>query len=119
MLTTWASETVQLKDGVDLPVKDLVLYLVDHGGNGTFRINQNEIVTATELNSWLAPLKDSIVGKITIVYDACHSGSFNNVLSGTAESKRIFISSASADESAYFVSKRLHIFFKLFLDPHF
>ncbi|RJQ44441.1 MAG: hypothetical protein C4538_10505 [Nitrospiraceae bacterium] len=38
---------------------DLVLYLVDHGGNGVFRMSETEILTASQLNYWLSTFQSS------------------------------------------------------------
>ncbi|OQX01751.1 MAG: hypothetical protein BWK80_59280, partial [Desulfobacteraceae bacterium IS3] len=61
----------------DVKIKDLVVYLVDHGGNGTFRMNEDsEVLSAAALNKALEELQAKISGTMIIVYDACHSGSF-------------------------------------------
>jgi len=40
-ITIWASDA-----------EDLVLYLVDHGGDGTFRMSASETLSATDLDTW-------------------------------------------------------------------
>lgn len=92
-LTGWAADA-----------EDVFLYLVDHGGEGTFRLGGEEILTAAELSAWLGQLQDAIPGKIIVVYDACESGSFLSALVPPAGRERIVVTSASTDQSAYFIS---------------
>jgi DNA-binding beta-propeller fold protein YncE len=90
-ITTWAADA-----------GNVLIYLVDHGGSGTFRMNANETVTVDELNSWISSLQSSMPGRVTIVYDACEAGSFLSSLSGVS---RTVITSTSPGESAYFVTQ--------------
>ena len=89
-LTTWARGA-----------ENLFIYMVDHGGEGTFRMNPNEVLWATELNSWLDTVQPSISEKIILVYDACRSGSFLPLLAGA---DRILMTSSSDNEDALFAS---------------
>jgi hypothetical protein len=100
-LTAWAPEHL---DG--LPTGDVVVYLVDHGGTGTFRMSGTETLSATALDGWLDALQTQIQGKLIVVYDACESGSFLNALRPPVgyTNKRILITSTSPGESAHFVS---------------
>jgi hypothetical protein len=93
-LTTWAADA-----------EDMVVYLVDHGGSGTFRMSGTETLSATELDSWLDQLQTVIPGKVIVVYDACESGSFLPALIPPAGKERILMTSTSSDESAYFVTQ--------------
>ena len=93
-ITTWASDA----DG-------LLLYLVDHGGNGVFRMSGSETLSATELDTWIDQLQQTISGKVTIIYDACESGSFLPLLKPPTGKERIVITSTSPEESAYFISQ--------------
>jgi hypothetical protein len=90
-ITTWAS-------GAD----NLFVYLVDHGGSGTFRMSETETLNAADLNSWLNAVQASISGKVVVIYDACESGSFLSALAGN---NRILVTSTSAGESSYFVNQ--------------
>ena len=54
----------------------LVIYLVDHGGKDTFRMRGTETLSAADLDSWLDTLQNTMTGKVTVIYDACESGSF-------------------------------------------
>ena len=49
---TWAS-------GAD----DVVIYLVDHGGNGTFRMSGTEVLNAADLNTGLNDTAEEYYGK--------------------------------------------------------
>lgn len=84
---------------------ELVIYLVDHGGDDTFRLSGTETVTSTQLNEWLDTWQQASGGqRITVIYDACQSGSFVDEISA-GSANRIVIASARADQSAYFVSQ--------------
>ncbi|MFC1841284.1 C13 family peptidase, partial [Thermodesulfobacteriota bacterium] len=93
-ITEWASDA-----------DNLVVYLVDHGGDGTFRMSGTETLSAEELDSWLDQAQIDIPGKITVIYDACESGSFMSQLTPPEGKERIVIGSTSPGESAYFVTQ--------------
>jgi sugar lactone lactonase YvrE len=84
---------------------DVILYLVDHGGEGSFRMSGTETLSATDLSSWLDALQNSITGKVVVIYDACESGSFVSPLKAPPGKQRIVISSTSPDEKAYFLTQ--------------
>lgn len=88
---------------------NLVLYLVDHGGDGSFRLGNTETLTAAELDGWLDQLETSIqtLQRITIIIDACESGSFikGSGLATLAGSKRRIITSAQPLQNAYFLTQ--------------
>ena len=92
-LNTWCMENTQ----------DVVLYMVGNGDAETFQINNTENVSAAELGSWLDDLQETIPSKVTVIYDACLSGSFLPLLSPPTDKKRILISSASNSQPASFV----------------
>jgi len=81
---------------------NLVIYLIDHGGHETFQVNSTEILTAPELNTWLNSLQTTLPGKITLVYDACESGSFVSALKAPQAKKRVIITSSKPKQLAYF-----------------
>jgi hypothetical protein len=86
----------------------LVLYLVDHGGVGTFRMSDTETLSATDLHSWLTTLQQSLPGegKVIVVYDACESGTFQSALSDPPAGKqRLVITSTSPGQEAQFVTQ--------------
>ena len=93
-IVNWASDA----DG-------LLIYLVDHGGGGTFRMSGTETLSVADLDTWLDNLQTNISGNVTIIYDACESGSFASSLVPPPGKERIVITSTSPEESAYFVSQ--------------
>ncbi len=93
-ITEWASDA-----------DSLVVYMVDHGGAGSFRMSESEILKASDLDSWLDALQETISGKVTVAYDACHSGSFLSMLTPPEGRERVVIASASPDETAKFVTQ--------------
>lgn len=95
-LVEWAAEAVEGE-----PVEDVVLYMIGHGGDGTFELGNGEILTAEQLNTWLDELQAIMPGKVTIIYDGCQSGSFQPIVS-EGSSNRTVITSAQADQNAYF-----------------
>ena len=95
-LETWGPAHL---DG--LPTSDVVVYLCNHGAPGTFRMSGTEILAASNLAAWLDTLQAGITGTLTVVIDACESGTFVDDLAGSG---RIIITSTSPGESAYFVT---------------
>jgi sugar lactone lactonase YvrE len=93
-IINWASDT-----------DNLVLYLTDHGGEATFRMTATEILSASELDSWVDSLQNTIECSVIIVYDACNSGSFLATLSPSSGKDRIVITSTSPGEDAYFIGQ--------------
>ncbi len=85
--------------------QNLILYLVDHGGHGRFRINDMETLSAADLASWLNIFQSDVSKKVIVIYDACNSGSFLPFLASSEKGERIVITSTSADEDAYFISQ--------------
>ncbi|MBW1823856.1 MAG: caspase family protein, partial [Deltaproteobacteria bacterium] len=80
----------------------LVLYLVDHGGEDTFRMSGSETLSSENLANWLNQLQANISGRIVVIYDACKSGSFIDDLRGD---NRIIITSTLPSERAKFLSQ--------------
>lgn len=93
-VTRWATSSTQ----------DVVVYMVGNGGSGTFKVNATENLSATALNTWLDSLQTSIPGKVTLIYEACQSGTFLPLLTPPAGKERILMSSTSGSQSAYFLS---------------
>ena len=85
--------------------ENVVIYLTDHGGDKSFRLSGDEILSAEQLDTWLDQLQQTLNGQLTVVYDACLSGSFISELTPDAGKKRVVISSSKADENAYFLSQ--------------
>ena len=86
----------------------LYLILADHGSPGVFHLDvdgtaAHESVTDTELGTWLNVLQSALYGNaadqdIFLIYGACYSGSFVDLL---AAPNRVLITSTSADEVSY------------------
>ncbi|MEM7706902.1 MAG: 6-bladed beta-propeller [Pseudomonadota bacterium] len=84
---------------------NLLLYLVDHGGENTFRLTESEVLGATTLAQWIDAWQAARPGsRVTVIYDACQSGSFMDELRNPAFD-RVLITSSDAEENAYFVSQ--------------
>ncbi|MFH0813302.1 MAG: 6-bladed beta-propeller [Pseudomonadota bacterium] len=93
-LTTWAQDA-----------EDLFVYMVDHGGAGTFRMGEIELLQASDLDTWLDTAQGTIPGKVILVYDACRSGSFLPSLLPPTGKERFLVTSTSANEEAVFTSQ--------------
>jgi sugar lactone lactonase YvrE len=102
-ITSWAQDA-----------EDLFIYMVDHGGYGTFRMGATELLQASDLDSWLDEAQETIPGTVTLIYDACRSGSFLSALEPPAGKERILATSASANEEAIFGSQGTISFSYLF-----
>jgi len=98
---------------------DVVLYLVDHGGDKTFRMNEGQTLSVHDLNVWLNELQNNITGTLTVVYDACYSGTFLDSLIAPSGNKRIVITSTSPGELAVFSSEGVVSFSFYFWDQIF
>ncbi len=84
---------------------NLLLYLVDHGGENTFRLTEAEVLGAETLGQWVDDWQAARPGsRVTVIYDACQSGSFMDELRNPAFD-RVLITSSEAEENAYFVSQ--------------
>lgn len=95
-LTDWARDAA-----------DVTLYLIGHGGSERFQLNADETLTASNLRDWIAETERVIPGKVTVIIEACESGSFIPPL---ARAGRHLISSASADQPAVVSNKGLNSF---------
>ena len=93
-ITQWAKDA-----------ESLVIYLIGHGGDGTFRMSETEVLDAEDLEAWLNELQGTMSGLVTVIYDACESGSFVSKLVPPSGRQRITITSTSPGESAYFLSQ--------------
>ena len=92
-IQTWANDA-----------EDLFIYMVDHGGNGTFRMGETELLGAGDLDAWLDAVQQTLPGCLTMVYDACESGSFLPHLLPPAGKQRILAASTSLGEESIFVT---------------
>jgi len=81
---------------------ELLIYMTDHGGKGTFYLNENEMLKAEELDGWLDTLQTQTSARVILIYDACMSGSFIPLLTPPAGKERIIMTSSAPDEYAWF-----------------
>jgi len=91
-INTWAGDA-----------NNLLIYMVNHGGNGTFRMSGAELLYATDLDAWLDTLQNTLPGHVTIIYDACESGSFLPYLLPPSGKQRYVAASSSLGEESIFV----------------
>jgi hypothetical protein len=86
----------------------LFLYLVDHGGDvageGQFRLNPDETLTAAQLDDWLDAMQNRYTNDVVVVIDCCESGSFLDELDYPGPARRTVLTACSADEPTYFVA---------------
>jgi hypothetical protein len=83
---------------------DLVLYMVGHGGLGKFRINFDQLLEASLLDSWLDTLQLEMPGRVTVIIDSCKSGSFLPILLPPNKiKKRVTITSTLPEQNATFL----------------
>ena len=84
------------------------IYLVDHGGNssgnGYFRLNEAETITAAQLGSWLDTLQNTYNMNVTVLLDFCYAGSFLKDLAYTGEAERIVVAACNDSQPSYFVA---------------
>jgi DNA-binding beta-propeller fold protein YncE len=95
-ITTWASDA-----------KDVLIYLVDHGGPGTFKVNQKDILSREQLKQWIDSLQSKTNGKVTVIIEACQSASF---FDGLGANNRILIASADKEQPAVISNQGMNSF---------
>ena len=90
-IKSWAQDATQL-----------FLYLIGHGGTGTYRINVSEVLSAENLDTWLDDAQNSVIKQAIVLYDSCRSGSFLPLLIPPSGKQRILATSASSNENTLF-----------------
>ena len=103
-ITQWASD-----------VEDVVIYIASHGGDKIFLIDENTTLEAKQLKQWVDTLQSKISGRVTVILDACFSGSFVPELA-SASNKRYIISSTGSDQLAVISNKGSNSFSYFFWD---
>ena len=93
-LSTWA-----------VPADELILFISNHGGDGTFRMNENEYLSSTELDGWLDSFQNATSARVIFIYDACQSGSFLPAMKPPTGKKRFVLTSTLGNQNAYFVNE--------------
>ncbi|MFC1839600.1 DNRLRE domain-containing protein [Thermodesulfobacteriota bacterium] len=88
---------------------DLVIYMVDHGGDGIFRLNASELLSAGDLDTWMDDLQETMTGRIIFIYDACMSGTFIPLLTPPEgkEDDRIIITSTENTKAIFMQDGRV------------
>jgi len=85
---------------------ELLIYMTGHGGDATFSLNTAttmQVLSAEELDGWLDTFQGTRGENIIFIYDSAMSGSFFPLMAPPMEKDRIFISSSSANERAWFL----------------
>ncbi|MGE0086443.1 MAG: 6-bladed beta-propeller [Desulfococcaceae bacterium] len=84
--------------------QDLFIYMVDHGGAGTFVMREFQLLKASDLDAWLDSVQAVIPGKIVLLYDACRSGSFLSQITPPTGKERVVASSSGPDQASVFAA---------------
>jgi len=79
----------------------LIIYMADHGGTGTFKVNSGEYLSAETMDQWLDTLQEHTDCLVMVIVEACHSGTFIDKLHPSDNQRRILISSSDTEESQY------------------
>jgi hypothetical protein len=99
-LTNWA---VNLADSQT----PFYLYLIDHGLVDNFKsYGDNDTITPIELDRWLNVLENSTGTPVSVIYEACHSGSFIDGIDEISAPGRVVIASTGRQNSAYVFPNR-------------
>jgi hypothetical protein len=83
-------------------VEHVLIYMVDHGGEEVFKLDESTLLEAQELGAWIDEMHAQFDGKSTLVYDACESGSFVSVLAAEGSDNRLVLTSSAPKEAAVF-----------------
>ncbi len=97
-LTQWAGN-----------VEQVLVYFIGHGGVNSFQLNRTTELTPTQLKPWLDSLQSKLSkdqrgqpGKMTVIFDACKSGSF---VAPLAASNRYIVASTQPNLDAIVSNK--------------
>ncbi|MCB0116620.1 MAG: fibronectin type III domain-containing protein, partial [Caldilineaceae bacterium] len=100
-ITVWAKSRVG-------PGKPLFIYMMDHGLENKFCVTgcgAGKVITPDDLDGWLRTLEtDTGVTEVTVIYEACLSGSFiqrEGATGSISKLNRVIITSTGADNNAY------------------
>jgi len=85
-------------------ITDVIIYMVDHGDDGVFKIDESTFLAASDLKIWLDDLHASHDIRSTLIYDACQSGSFIPLLGSQDDTNRLVITSSAENQNAWFAS---------------
>lgn len=96
-ITEWAAGKVSQGQA-------LTLYLMDHGGYDKLYLDEprRERLAPQDLHEWLTTLETAVPGvRITVIIEACNSGSFIDPTKSISKAGRVVITSAGAYELAW------------------
>jgi len=102
--------------------RELLLFLIDHGDQGAFCINPAETLSSGQLIEWMTGIADHVDEGITLIYDACYSGSFlRDIEQGGASlaEKLVTITSSDPNQTAYYLNNGMVSFSYPFFDEWF
>ena len=85
-------------------ITDVLIYLVDHGDEGVFKLDESTFLFARDLKAWMDGLHAEHDVSSTVIYDACQAGSFVPILKSEDGSERLVIASSSANQNAWFAN---------------
>jgi hypothetical protein len=105
-ITQWAAN--QSSDG------PLYIYLIDHGGIGSFLLYPNQILTLEQLKNYLNVFQERTGRQAIVIIEACKSGSFTKDLA-TPNQDRIVVTSADEQDSYMQLGGRIS-FTQFFID---
>jgi len=80
----------------------LLIYMIGEGQNEQMKVNDNEILLASDLNLLMNNVQNNMPGIIVLIYDACNSGSFIARLNPPKGKKRILITSSTSNQQIFF-----------------
>lgn len=85
----------------------LIIYLVDHGGDETFRVNGSQLLYAADFSRRIEDILPLVSGQVVVIYDACDAGSFSPYFTSTVQNGNspIFIAGAGEGQDAHFMGK--------------
>jgi hypothetical protein len=108
----------------NIKIKELFLFLVDHGTREAFCLNPTTTLDADYLIDNIEAVADKVSGKIIFLYDACYSGSFLEKIkertytspNSPLSEKLITITSTDPNRIAYYLNQGIISFSYPFFD---
>jgi len=108
-ITQWAAN--QNSDG------PLYIYLIDHGGMGSFELYPYQILTMAQLNTYLNVFQERTGRAVVVVIEACKSGSFISGIVQTGQNRIVITSAGRTEQSDSYLDLGGRISFtQLFMD---
>ena len=108
-ITQWAAN--QDSDG------PLYIYLIDHGGMGSFELYPYQIITSEQLNNYLNVFQERTGRPVVVMIEACKSGSFIPGIVQTGQNRIVITSAGRTEQSDSYMDLDGRISFtQLFID---